>query len=503
MLNHYNEPSNNNISNYPVVNKDMTFFSYTPKDKSKLTENDIYNACYDKWITIRRACDNSKTIVHEAVFFIAAFEFLFLKDPDEIVFSSDLLCQKTETGKKQRGRYLKQLADIYHIEYHNKYVYKGKVRRCVFSAKRTEDSLKILTDPKLFYSQLNDNRGSQKTNLKSVSVNQKHYQELQEKPSQNDLIKTPYVVKNDPICSQKSPYTGSNLTPTYKDIDYSKNNKDLNNFVILNIAKQEEDVDCLNSSEEYSNFGNSDNKQKMKNENEFELTKEKQVELLQSLSGNTTPPPAITNLMKSEIYKAPEAYHWDYQQYRKDHGMDEIKEETPTTIVSKGLEMLQSLKIVKQEEVIILPESESQRTPTLAVPDTVKPVEKQVTEQLHKPATPSINANGRFEPHSEFKPNFLRNYRFNRQQFDEIRILTDDFELTDDEIIGTIQGIVTDKPDTQIWGGRKVFINFMVKVLNNERRGVLQEDSESIADIELKKYEKALYNFENKIIEWF
>jgi hypothetical protein len=144
------------------------------KAKNSLTEKDIYNKCHDKWINIKRADDNSKVIATEVILYIASFEFLFLQNPDEIIFDCDLLKNKSIHKQKQRGRFLKQLVDIYEIEYHSKYVYKGKVRRCVFSAKRTENSLKILENPKVFYER--------------------------------------EVVKNDCITSQKSRGTQSNLT---------------------------------------------------------------------------------------------------------------------------------------------------------------------------------------------------------------------------------------------------------------------------------------------------
>ena len=121
------------------------------KAKKPLTEKDIYNKCHDKWINIKRAADSSKVIAAEAVFYIASFEFLFIENPDEIIFDKDLLLNKAIKGKKQRGRYLKQIADLYEIEYHTKYIYKGKVMRCVFSAKRTVNSLEILKNPILFY----------------------------------------------------------------------------------------------------------------------------------------------------------------------------------------------------------------------------------------------------------------------------------------------------------------------------------------------------------------
>jgi len=160
------------------------------KAKNSLTEKDIYNKCHDKWMNVKRADDKSKVIVAEAILYIASLEFLFLQNPDEIIFDCDLLKNKSIHKQKQRGRFLKQLADIYEIEYHSKYVYKGKVRRCVFSAKRTENSLKILENPRSFYES--------------------------------------EVVKNDCVTGQKSPGTRSNLTgPIYRGTVDQVEEKDL------------------------------------------------------------------------------------------------------------------------------------------------------------------------------------------------------------------------------------------------------------------------------------
>jgi|GEM_PF-1974599 len=133
--------------------------------KKNITEKSIYNSWYDKWINIKRACDPSKTIVHEAITYIAAIEFLFLKNPDEIIFNTKLLKKKSHHKERQRGRFLKQIADLYDIEHHTSYDYKGKKRHFVWSAKRTKNSLEILQNPELFYSKMavkNDLDTSQK-----------------------------------------------------------------------------------------------------------------------------------------------------------------------------------------------------------------------------------------------------------------------------------------------------------------------------------------------------
>lgn len=126
--------------------------SYVDFQKKKnISEKDIYNTCYDKWLDIKRACDPSKTIAWEAITFIAAIEFLFSKNPDEIIFNSKFLQSKCKQGARQRSRFLAQLADLYEITSHTSYNYKEKEYHFVYSAKRCKDSLEILKNPKEFY----------------------------------------------------------------------------------------------------------------------------------------------------------------------------------------------------------------------------------------------------------------------------------------------------------------------------------------------------------------
>lgn len=159
--------------------------SYVDFQKKKnVTEQDIYNSWYDKWLDIKRACDPSKTIAHEAITFIATLEFLFTKNPDEIIFNKELLTKKCKQGPRQRSRFLVQLADIYKITPHTSYNYKGKKYHFIYSAKRTENSLAILKNPQEFYK----NRQSKMTCIEA---------------------------KSDLYTSQKCLVSKSNLTTTY------------------------------------------------------------------------------------------------------------------------------------------------------------------------------------------------------------------------------------------------------------------------------------------------
>jgi hypothetical protein len=144
-----------------------------------LSAKGIYNKNYDKWKDIRRADNPNKKIAAECLSYMSAIEFLFLQNPDEVIFDSKLLKKKSDHKKKQRGRFLKQIADLYNIKFKSSYNYKGEEKIMVFSATRTENSLKILENPGKFY-------------------------------EENGL-------KNNPICSQKGHYIGSDLTPPYID----------------------------------------------------------------------------------------------------------------------------------------------------------------------------------------------------------------------------------------------------------------------------------------------
>jgi len=188
--------------------------SYVDFQKKNLSEKDIYNTCYDKWLDIKRACDPSKTIACEAITFIAAIEFLFSKNPDEVIFNSKFLQSKCKQGARQRSRFLAQLADLYEITSHTSYNYKEKEYHFVYSAKRTKDSLEILKNPKEFYrksaiklvktSDKNDLHTSQKclvspTNLSAIHIaNPASSQGLQE---HRNSVET--VVEDKPLSYAK------------------------------------------------------------------------------------------------------------------------------------------------------------------------------------------------------------------------------------------------------------------------------------------------------------
>lgn len=166
--------------------------------KKNVTEQFIYNSWYDKWLDIKRACDPSKTIVHESLAFIAAIEFLFIKNPDEIIFNKELLKKKCKQGARQRSRFLAQLADLYEITPRTAYDYKGKKYHYVYSAKRTNNSLEILQNPKEFY---------KKSVIKLVTIPDKNVLDTSQKCLHTPTnLSASYIDNRNPIEEVSSSY---------------------------------------------------------------------------------------------------------------------------------------------------------------------------------------------------------------------------------------------------------------------------------------------------------
>lgn len=214
--------------------------------RQKFNEDDIYNKCRDRWINIKRACDPTKTIVAEAVLYIAAIEFLFLKNSSEVIFDSDLLLKKFVKGPDQRARYRKQLGDLYNIKWHPKYEYQGKIYKDVFSCTRTENSIEILNDPKGFYSRKNaevpgQKCGSTPANLRGLYIDIDEGREELEEPSTRvhssslgEYARAEDTSKDLPCL----PYGAASLSPVIPPVEASKQARGLAMEEVSTIATE-------------------------------------------------------------------------------------------------------------------------------------------------------------------------------------------------------------------------------------------------------------------------
>jgi hypothetical protein len=416
--------------------------SYVDFQKKKnISEKDIYNTCYDKWLDIKRACDQSKTIACEAITFIAAIEFLFTKNPDEIIFNKDLLKKKCKQGARQRSRFLAQLADIYEITPHTSYDYKGKKYHFIYSAKRTENSLEILKNPQEFYknrrskmsaiSDKNDLDTSQKclvspTNLTTIhTANPSSIQGMQE---HRNTIETNKNTDLSDLCSGK-------------DIDLSIETKNLKNQDTNFISSNRTE---LEANTEFPNMSRVDRM----------IAKEQARRKRDELEGNSF----------EEVLARAKA--------------DRDKEQ---------LTLARQQETARTESHKVIPDQEPQKS------------QEQKSLQVQTELNDIHTKNG-----NVYHGNRLLNeFDFTDELIDAVRERSNKPHFPNSRIIAIMRNIVASNPKVRIWGGKNAFINYMVKAVNNEKEFTDEEKLQSLAEMKKKEAEQVMYDFEHRIIRYF
>lgn len=416
--------------------------SYVDFQKKKnVTEQDIYNSWYDKWLDIKRACDPSKTIVHEAITFIATLEFLFTKNPDEIIFNKELLTKKCKQGPRQRSRFLAQLADIYEITPHTSYDYKGKKYHFIYSAKRTENSLEILKNPQEFYKNC-------RSKMSAISD------------------------KNDLHTSQKCLVSPTNLTTTYTaNPSSSQGLQEHRNLIETNI---ETDLSDLCSSDDIS-FGIET--KNLKNQDTY-FVSSNQTEL----EANTEFP----NMSRVDRMIAKE----QARREREELAGDSFEERLARAKADRDKERLALAKQQKPTEI-----KQTEPDPNCELLEVVKQEILHAKEQQNDIHTKNGNV---------YHGNRLLNeFDFTDELIDAVREKSNKPHFPNSRIIAIMRNIVASNPKVRIWGGRNAFINYMVKAVNNEREFTKEEKSQSLAEMKKREAEQVMYDFEHRVIRYF
>lgn len=416
--------------------------SYVDFQKKKnVTEQDIYNSWYDKWLDIKRACDPSKTIAHEAITFIATLEFLFTKNPDEIIFNKELLTKKCKQGPRQRSRFLAQLADIYKITPHTSYNYKGKKYHFIYSAKRTENSLAILKNPQEFYK----NRQSKMTCIEA---------------------------KSDLYTSQKCLVSKSNLTSPYTaNPSSSQGLPEHRNIIETNI---ETDLSDLCSSEDISlgiesqDLKNQDTNFIFSNQTELEANTE------------------FHNMSRVDRMIAKE----QARREREELAGNSFEERLARAKADRDREQLTLAKQRKPTEI-----KQTEPEPNCELLEVANQEILHTKEQQNDIHTKNGNV---------YHGNRLLNeFDFTDELIDAVREKSDKPHFPNSRIIAIMRNIVASNPKVRIWGGRQAFINYMVKAVNNEKEFTKEEKAQSLAEIKKKEAEQLLYDFEHRVIRYF
>lgn len=93
----------------------------------------------------------------------------------------------------------------------------------------------------------------------------------------------------------------------------------------------------------------------------------------------------------------------------------------------------------------------------------------------------------------------LKDFKFTDELLDTVKRLSNKPDISIDRIKAIIRNIVAKNPETEIWGGNRAFVSYMVKVVNSEKEYSKKVKASSIAEIDKQKIEQIMYEFENGI----
>jgi len=97
----------------------------------------------------------------------------------------------------------------------------------------------------------------------------------------------------------------------------------------------------------------------------------------------------------------------------------------------------------------------------------------------------------------------LKDFKFTDELLDTVRRLSNKPDISIDRIKAIIRNIVAKNPETEIWGGNKAFVNYVVRAINNEKEYSKKGNASSIAEMDKKAMEQAALMYENKTIKYF
>lgn len=97
----------------------------------------------------------------------------------------------------------------------------------------------------------------------------------------------------------------------------------------------------------------------------------------------------------------------------------------------------------------------------------------------------------------------LKDFKFTDELLDTVRRLSNKPDISIDRIKAIIRNIVANNPETEIWGGNKAFVNYVVRAINNEKEYSKKGNASSIAEMDKKAREKDALMYENKTIQYF
>ena len=434
---------------------------------------------------IGRSNDRTRSIGNKnSKFLLAHIADRINRSKNGVIFiDHEEISEITETRQKQNTNLMEQLTDIFEFEYHRFIRFEGE-RRCYgYKVNYTSDGIERINNPELFYPELFQ-KEFQIDSEKNYGTRGKKLPDVKQKI-------TLHKVKNYEIHAQVQ----------YNDLEDNKNIKDdLEDLPARTYAYTHEEIQQ-----------EQDLQDQFKNDISLQEA-EVEVEVITDTQE--------TNDNYQDLVIGEDHYYIPVQKEKAEpEGMDfkrlAMKCLKSLTVVKANTDAVDSESVVANGDINQLSSAETnaesiepivKNNESNAPKESIWMTREQMREAMAKDKAKNQNLEKeklvitKTNSNDTYKNKLLREFKLTSDLFDAIRAKSNKPHFSNDRIIAVVQNIVANKPETEIFGKRNAFINYMVNAINNEKEYTLEEMGESISDRERQLAEEALYQFNNRII---
>ena len=439
---------------------------------------------------IGRSNDRTRSIGNKnSKFLLAHIADRINRSKNGVIFiDHEEISEITETRQKQNTNLMEQLTDIFEFEYHRFIRFEGE-RRCYgYKVNYTSDGIERINNPELFYPELFQ-KEFQIDSEKNYGTRGKKLPDVKQKI-------TLHKVKNYEIHAQVQ----------YNDLEDNKNIKDdLEDLPAGTYAYTHEEIPQEQDLQDQ--FKNDVSLQEAEVEVEVITDTKETTDNFETLTvGDTNyyhPVQKETTTEGIDLKRLAMRYFNSLAPKTEDNTeVEDIKPVITETATGNSI----------KEAVIAITSStdnpSSSTAPQEATWMTIEQMREAMAKDRAKNQNFILNHNLEKEKlvitktnsNGNYKNKLLREFKLTSDLFDAIRARSNKPHFSNDRIIAVVQNIVANKPETEIFGKRNAFINYMVNAINNEKEYTLEERGESIADRENQLAEEELYQFNNRII---
>jgi len=167
-----------------------------------------------------------------------------------------------------------------------------------------------------------------------------------------------------------------------------------------------------------------------------------------------------------------------------------------TTLNNTDLSLDHNFSFSNQGEYEVQKDSKKETELSRSIP--LRKSQGSITSQVKQESSQQAVVQAR-AVNGNYHNKLLKDFKFTDELLDTVRQLSNKPDISIDQIKTIIRNIVTNNPETEIWGGNKAFVNYVVKAVNSEKEYSKKVKASSIAEIDKQKIDQIMYEFENGI----